>query len=112
LCYDIDKAGVKHLDHPNLADDCKPYSVIGYLNGPGSVIEKGAGTFTGTRPDLTGTEAQDPDYIQQALIPLRSETHSGEDVAIYARGPWAHLIDGTVEQNYIFHVMHFAVYGE
>ena len=46
--------------------------------------------------------------MQQALIPMESETHSPEDVAIYAKGPWAHLIDGTVEQNFIFHVMHHA----
>jgi alkaline phosphatase len=113
LCYEVDKAGVKHLDQPNLADDGKPYSVIGYLNGPGSVLEQGDDdSFTGTRPNLTDAKAQDPDYVQQAMIPLSAETHSGEDVAIYARGPWAHLIDGTVEQNYIFHVMHYAVNGE
>ena len=57
-------------------------------------------------------EALDPDYIQQALIPMSSETHSAVDVAIYARGPWAHLIDGTVEQNYIFHVMMHAATAE
>ncbi len=113
LCYQIDKTGVKHLDKPNLGDDGKPYTVIGYLNGTGSELKKNEdGTYSGMRPELTNAEAMDPDYIQQALIPLRSETHSGEDVAIYARGPWAHLFDGTVEQNYIFHVMHYAVYGK
>jgi alkaline phosphatase len=77
------------------------------------VLEQGDDdSFTGTRPNLTDAKAQDPDYVQQAMIPLSAETHSGEDVAIYARGPWAHLIDGTVEQNYIFHVMHYAVNGE
>jgi alkaline phosphatase len=113
LCYKIDGAGVGHLNEPNLADDGKPYTVIGFLNGTGSVLKKGGdGTFSGTRPDgLTNADAMDPDYIQQALIPLKSETHSGEDVAIYARGPWAHLFDGTVEQNYVFHVMNFAVHN-
>ena len=83
------------------------------LNGPGSVLDKAEnGIFSGSRPDMTGAAALDPDYVQQALIPLASETHSGEDVAIYARGPWAHLFDGTVEQNYVFHVMYFAVHGE
>jgi alkaline phosphatase len=64
--------------------------------------------WIGSRPVLTQEEATDPDYLQQALIPRSSETHSGEDVAIYASGPWAHLFDGTVEQNYIFHVMQHA----
>jgi alkaline phosphatase len=54
---------------------------------------------------LTQEQVLDPDYVQEALIPRSSETHGGEDVAIYARGPWAHLFQGTVEQNYIFHVM-------
>ncbi len=113
LCYEIDPAGVRHLDRPVLADDGKPYTVIGYLNGPGAFHKKGiTADFPGRRPDLTSAEAQDPDYTQQALIPLALETHSGEDVAIYARGPWAHLIDGTVEQHYIFQVMLYAVHGE
>lgn len=50
----------------------------------------------------------DPDFKQQALLPRGSETHSGEDVAVYARGPWAHLLNGTVEQSYIFNVMNYA----
>ena len=29
----------------------------------------------------------DPDYLQQALIPAESETHSGEDVAVFAKVP-------------------------
>jgi alkaline phosphatase len=113
LCYQVDPAGEKHLDTPNLSDDGKPYTVIGYLNGSGSVLIKGDdGSYKGERPPLTNDQAMDPDYIQQALIPLKSETHSGEDVAIYARGPWAHLMDGTVEQNYIFHVMNYAVHAK
>ena len=75
-------------------------------------LNRAGGIFDGTRPDVTADQALNPDYVQQALIPLELETQSGEDVAIYARGPWAHLIDGTVEQHYIFHVMLYAVHGE
>jgi alkaline phosphatase len=50
----------------------------------------------------------DPNYKQQAAVPLSSETHGGEDVAIFARGPQAHLVHGVQEQNYIAHVMAFA----
>ncbi len=112
LCYEIDDAGEKHLDTLNMADDGKPYTVAGFLNGPGAVLVKGEDEkFTAPegRQTVTQEEATDPDYIQQAMIPLSSETHSGEDVAVYAKGPWAHLFDGTVEQNYIFHVMNHAV---
>ena len=37
------------------------------------------------------------------------ETHGGEDVAIFAGGPWAHLFQGVHEQNYIYHVMRHAL---
>jgi alkaline phosphatase len=53
-------------------------------------------------------QATDPDYIQQTLVPMASETPGGEDLGIYAIGPWAHLFQGTVEENYTFHVMDFA----
>ena len=46
-------------------------------------------------------EATSPDFKQQALVPLPSETHGGEDLGIYAIGPWSHLFQGTVEENYV-----------
>ena len=36
------------------------------------------------------------------------ETHGGDDVAIYARGPMSHLFQGVHEQHYIAHVMAYA----
>ena len=42
-----------------------------------------------------------PDFQQQTLVELGSETHSGEDVAIYANGPYSHLFNGVKEQNYV-----------
>ncbi|TFF20583.1 alkaline phosphatase [Jiella endophytica] len=117
LCYEVNTAtgegNMKHADTPNLGADNKPYTVIGYLNGAGSVLkEQSDKSYSGSRPDLTDEEAQDKEYLQQALVPMSSETHSGVDVAIYAKGPWSHLFDGTVEQNYIFHVMNQAVHGD
>jgi alkaline phosphatase len=93
----VDQAGKM-----TLATDGKPYTTIGFWNGPGAMKDGGP------RPDLTNVDTTDPDYIQQAIVPLNSETHAGEDVGIYAIGPWAHLFQGTVEQNYIFHVMNHA----
>jgi alkaline phosphatase len=112
LCHSIDEAGEKHLDEAELADDGLPYTAIGYLNGPGSVMAEENGAWVGERREVKAEEAVDPDFVQQALLPMSSETHSPEDVAIYASGPWAHLFDGTVEQNYIYHVMHHAVTAE
>ena len=44
---------------------------------------------------------------------MDSETHSGEDVSIYARGPMAHLLTGVKEQNVIAYGMaHAACVGD
>lgn len=48
------------------------------------------------------------DYIQLSAVPTESTTHSGEDVAVLARGPMAHLFQGVQEQNYIAHAMAYA----
>ncbi len=114
LCYEVDDDGHEHTDKPAMALDGKPYTVAGYLNGAGSILhqEEGKNDWSGSRPDLTQEQATDPDYLQQALIPFTSETHSGEDVAVMATGPWAHLFHGVIEQNVIFHVMHKAVTAE
>ena len=34
-----------------------------------------------------------------------AETHAGEDVAIFAKGPRAYLFHGVQEQSYIYQVM-------
>ena len=76
----------------------KPYTTLNYANGPGYVNDE-------NRPDLTHVDVHSPNYRQEALFPLESETHSGEDVVIYATGAGSHLVKGTIEQNVIFHIM-------
>ena len=85
-----------------LADDGKPYTTLGYQNGPGVTP---ATLTTGARPDLSRVDTTALPFLQQAAVPLQSETHGGEDVAIWARGPRAHLVRGSMEQNWVFHVM-------
>ncbi|AEQ50732.1 alkaline phosphatase [Pelagibacterium halotolerans] len=112
LCMGVAAGQVEHSGEPVTAADGKPYTVVSYTNGAGSVlIEQEDGTYSGERPDLTQEEAQDPDYLQQALIPMGSETHSGVDVGLWANGPWSHLFGGTMDQEMIFHVMNHAVFG-
>lgn len=79
-----------------------PYTTLGYANGPGwhDAIATGV-----KRPDLSGTDTAALNFLQEAAVPLGSETHAGEDVAVYANGPMAHLVHGSMEQNWIYHVM-------
>jgi alkaline phosphatase len=74
-----------------------PYTTLGYANGPG--FRKDG------RVDLTTVDTAHPDFLQEATIPLGSETHAAEDVAIFASGPKSHLFRGIQEQSYIYQVM-------
>ncbi|KAI4588170.1 hypothetical protein MJG53_002578 [Ovis ammon polii x Ovis aries] len=84
------------------AEDGGSYTSLLYGNGPGFRL------YWGSRPDVDETESMDPNYKQQAAVPLGSETHGGEDVAVFARGPWAYLMHGVQEQTFVAHVMAFA----
>ena len=75
----------------------QPWTTLGYANGPG---HRG-----GSRPDLSSVDTTALNFLQEATVPLSSETHGGEDVGIWARGPKAYLVRGSMEQNWIFHVM-------
>jgi len=42
------------------------------------------------------------------MVNLTWETHGGDDVAVFASGPWAHLFVGNYEPNYIPHAISYA----
>ena len=98
-----------------------PYTTLGYQNGPGLGLGLGLGRgglnpdLAYQRPpafgrhDLTKTDTLQSGFRQESLVPLYAETHSGEDVVVYASGPGAHLATGTMEQSVIFHIMDYAV---
>lgn len=79
-----------------------PYTTLGYANGPGWRDAIATGN---KRPDLSSVDTTALNFLQEATVPLGSETHAGEDVPVYASGPMAHLVRGSMEQNWIFHVM-------
>ncbi|XP_066503372.1 alkaline phosphatase, tissue-nonspecific isozyme [Hoplias malabaricus] len=82
--------------------DMLPYTTLMYGNGPGHKI------INNKRPDIRDVDTKSKDYVQQAAAPLDSETHGGEDVAVLARGPMAHLFQGVYEQSYVAHAMAYA----
>ncbi len=98
----------------------RSYTTLGYANGPGnngasSDQPEGPKHFLHepsrydpapvSRPNLDAVDTEAPDYLQEAGIPMKSETHGGEDVAVYARGPGAEAVHGSLEQNVLFHLM-------
>ncbi|MBN3295587.1 PPBI phosphatase, partial [Amia calva] len=87
---------------PEIADDKKRFTTILYGNGPGFILQNG------TRPAPNASVISTKEYMQQSAVLLDSETHGSEDVAIFAKGPMAHLFHGVQEQSYIPHVMAYA----
>ncbi|XP_026131345.1 alkaline phosphatase-like isoform X1 [Carassius auratus] len=88
---------------PTMSDiDQKPFTSILYGNGPGFKLVNGA------RENVSAVDYNQNNYQAQAAVPLKSETHGGEDVAIFSKGPMAHLLHGVQEQHYIPHVMAYA----
>lgn len=101
---------------PATAGDGMPYTTLGYTNGLGF---RDLGTETDAdetyslahaagRHDLTDIDTTSAGFHQEALVPLSSETHSGEDVGVFASGPSALMVNGTQEQSMIFHIMDYA----
>ena len=98
----------------------RPYTTLNYANGPGYTgksdlqpegvkhfphLPKSYEGITQGRPDLATVDVSSPDYLEESTIPLGTETHGGEDVGIWARGPGASAFHGTQEQNFIYHAM-------
>ncbi len=80
------------------AEDGRPYTTLGYANGPGSIAN------LAERPiPETGINAR-----QQSAISTGSETHAGEDVALYAQGPGADKARGVIEQNVVYDIIRSA----
>ncbi|XP_015926819.1 alkaline phosphatase, tissue-nonspecific isozyme-like [Parasteatoda tepidariorum] len=83
--------------------DNMPYTTLLYANGPGYKRDSETG-----RENLTGTNTEEMNYVQQSAVPRRWDTHGGEDVPVYAHGPMSHLFRGVLEQTYVPHAMAYA----
>ena len=97
-----------------------PYTTLSYANGPGysgasnrqpEGAKRHRHEFTkmeairAGRPDLRNVDTSDPDYMQESTLPLKDETHGGEDVPVYATGAGAAAFRGSLEQHVLFHLM-------
>lgn len=85
----------------------RPFTTLSYANGPGA----------GERD--VDAETWDDGYVQQALHSTTypgahgrslSETHGGQDVPVWGVGPGAQLLQGTMEQHDLFHVVERATH--
>lgn len=96
------------------------YTTLVYANGPGNVgatdqqpegpkkFEHYASGYqrpVAARPNLESVNTEDPDYMQEALVPMSAETHGGDDVGVWAWGAQASAVRGNIEENTIFHLL-------
>jgi alkaline phosphatase len=94
----------------------RPYTTLSYANGPGFGVLAQGGDAGAARPilpgrhvDLATVDTEDEGYHQESLVGLRAETHGGEDVALFARGPRAGLARGSIEQVEVYHILRRAL---
>lgn len=93
------------INNAQYGSDRLPYATLSYANGPGftQLIDE-----KGMRKNLKDLDMRTQTFVFPSAIPLKDETHGGDDVAVFASGPWAHLFSGTYEQNLIPHAIGYA----
>ena len=100
--------GGKHIDG-------KPYFTLSYANGDtyndyntASILNPGEATRVNPENII---ESMDGDYLNlgyPAGTPGIVSTHAGDDVAIFAKGPFAQMFHTVHEQTHIANVMMYA----
>ncbi|KAF5281714.1 hypothetical protein FQA39_LY17735 [Lamprigera yunnana] len=91
-----------------------PYLTLSYANGPGFNYhyvspEDKLNKYPWRNVMKDRTRLTNPFYRQLAAVYLKDDTHGGEDVPIYAKGPGSNLFRGVMEQSNIAHIVSYAM---
>ena len=78
---------------------------IGYMTGPGAAVNKPRENVTA----MNSTYLNDKETQLQALIPIGWATHGGDDVAVYASGPFSYLFHKTIDNTFVAQSMKYAM---
>ena len=70
-----------------------PYTILGFGNGPNRPAARGA---------INEASLESRDYLQEAVVPLATETHGGADVFLGAQGAGADSFSGVIENTDVF----------
>lgn len=102
------KRGSDILGIADISDeDGLPYTTLSYANGEG-YYKTYKDVNHAVREDITGYNYADYKTQYLATVPLSSESHGGEDVAVFASGPMAHVFQGNIEQNVLPNLISYA----
>ena len=111
--YQTRGSDIRGIVDTEVGNDNLPYTILSYANGPGFGTHLSAENEQDDdliRLNLTGKEDWYTSYSFQnpSSVPTTSETHGGDDVAIFAIGPYSHLFHSVHEQSYIAYVMAYS----
>lgn len=76
--------------------DGKTYTTLVFGTGPNRYAQ---------RQDVDGAAAQGDDYHQESGVRIRTETHGGGDVKLFAAGAGSEAFKGTIENTHVFDLM-------
>ena len=109
--YQTRGSDIRGLVDSQKGSDGVPYTILGYATGPAFNTHLSVDDSQRiSRFNLSGQEDVYKSFSFQNPVsaPLKSETHGGDDVGIFAVGPYAHLFHSVHEQSYIGHVMAYS----
>jgi len=81
------------------------FFTLSYANGPGHADHVNP---NGSQQSPKGKKYLDPMFRQPTTVNDYEETHAGEDVGVFANGPYSHIFSGVYEQNFVAHAMFYA----
>lgn len=93
------------------------FTTLSYSTGPGfwnNLASSANGTNSSLKEaplpfkDPTTLDIHNKDYRQLSHTPAEDSSHGGEDVAVYAHGPMAHLFHGVHDQSFVAHAIGYA----
>nr|XP_029735808.1 membrane-bound alkaline phosphatase-like [Aedes albopictus] len=88
--------------------DSKPYLSLAYATGPSydSYYQPNEGRVNPLA--VLQATATEKEQTCSAAVPMSEGVNGGEDASVYATGPWAFMLSGGYEQNFIAHAITFA----
>ncbi|XP_055694394.1 membrane-bound alkaline phosphatase-like [Lutzomyia longipalpis] len=85
--------------------DGQPYMTLNYANGP--ILSPQYKEVGRINPDISNYKKWTSPF--PFYVPLDIATHAGDDVGIFASGPFAHLFSGTMEQSHLPHLIAYVM---
>jgi alkaline phosphatase len=85
---------------PSKDVDGNPYTILGFGNGPRRLA---------TRGPIDSSALENVEFLQEAVVPLATETHGGGDVFLGAQGLGAETFAGSLTNNEVFGLIKKAI---